>query len=378
MKLLFLSSDRKIFDTESAVSSRMEKYASLVDTLTVMVFTKSSHEKKREIRGNLFLIPTNSKSRWSYIFDAISIGKKLSGIDLISAQDPFESGLTALYLARKLNAKLEIQIHTDFLSPYFSKESLLNRVRVSIARYTLPKADGVRVVSRRIVHSLQKKGTWTKRPPVVLPVYGDLSKYKNASRGEFLKEKYPQFDFHVLVASRLSPEKNLSAVFKDFAKAMEKFPKMGLIVVGDGEQKESLHGLAKKLGAKESIIFEGWINDLSPYFLSADLFVSASFYEGFGLSLLEAASSGCSILSTDVGIVGDILKPEHLFLSGFKEEEIYSTLLSALQEEERRISSQSFLREDVSSFLALDQEEYFQKFILNWKSLLEANTESSL
>jgi len=43
-----------------------------------------------------------------------------------------------------------LQIHTDIMSPYFARESVLNRARVQIAKFLIPRADAIRVVSPRI------------------------------------------------------------------------------------------------------------------------------------------------------------------------------------------------------------------------------------
>ena len=41
---------------------------------------------------------------------------------------------------------------------------------------------------------------------------------------------------------------------------------------------------------------------------SAQAFIQASAYEGYGLTLIEAALSGTPIITTDVGIVGEVFK----------------------------------------------------------------------
>ncbi|PIR97668.1 MAG: hypothetical protein COT91_00240, partial [Candidatus Doudnabacteria bacterium CG10_big_fil_rev_8_21_14_0_10_41_10] len=89
---------------------------------------------------------------------------------------------------------------------------------------------------------------------------------------------------------------------------MEQHPKVGLVVVGDGSNSESLQRIAYKLQLQNNIIFESWSDDLVSYYKTADLFLNTSNFEGYGMTLIEAAASGCPVLTTDVGLVGDVLK----------------------------------------------------------------------
>ena len=57
-----------------------------------------------------------------------------------------------------------------------------------------------------------------------------------------------------------------------------------------------------------NIVFEGWQNDSLSYYKTADLFLNTSNYEGYGLTFLEAAVSGCPIVTTDVGIASELKK----------------------------------------------------------------------
>jgi glycosyltransferase involved in cell wall biosynthesis len=223
------------------------------------------------------------------------MGKKMKGFDLITTQDPSETGIVGLMLSRYLKVKLHVQVHTDFLSPYFVKEGLLNFLRVKTAGYVLPKADAIRVVSSRIKKSLKKYELKTE--PVVLPILVELRSSKTELN---LHAKYPGLKFILLTVSRLEKEKNISLAI-EVAKALGQ--DFGLVIVGDGNLKKKLEKQAKGY----NIFFEGWQNDLVPYYKTADCYLNTSNYEGYGLSLVEAVSNGLPVVSTDVGVSGDIL-----------------------------------------------------------------------
>ena len=127
MRVLMISTDKKIFEGSSSVQKRMINYGTLVDKLYIIVLNKISknivEKKKIKISDNVLVYLTNSKTRFHYIFDAIKISLKLKDINLVTAQDPYETGFIAWRIAKKLKIKLEFSIHTDIFNVHFINSS---------------------------------------------------------------------------------------------------------------------------------------------------------------------------------------------------------------------------------------------------------------
>ncbi len=272
-----LSTDKNIFDKNSEVYQRMVEYGKLAEKLSIVVL--------------------------NWPFRSLKIGKEIKGFDLVTAQDPFETGLIGWLFAKTLRARLQFQVHTDFLSPYFAQHSMLNRLRVLIARFLIPRSDCIRVVSERIKKSLS---AISHQPSAVsvLPIFVDIEKIKNVPIRADLRKKYPQFDFIILMASRLTKEKNIGLAIEAMREVVKEYPKTGLIIVGNGPEKYKV---------RENIVFEDWTDDLISYCKTADLFLLTSNYEGYGRTLIEAAAAGCNIVSSDVGVADEILARENIF-----------------------------------------------------------------
>src|SRR3989344_2408579 len=307
VRILMLSSDKNIFKEYAPVRDRMKDYGSICEELHIIVFTKRGYIKET-IEDNVFLSPTNSFSRWWYVFDAVKIGRKIQGINLVTAQDPFETGFAGWLIARTLKAKLQIQIHTDFLSPYFTEENFFNKIRVFLAKFLLPKADGIRVVSERIGASLKTINYKLKTIPAVLPIFIDAQKIMSAKAQFDIHKKYPQFNFIILTVARLETEKNIFLALLVMKKLIAEYPNVGFVIVGDGSEIENLQFEIKNLKLRDNVIFETWQDELAPYYKTSDLYLSTSNYEGFGMSIMEAALSGCPIVATDAGIASYTLK----------------------------------------------------------------------
>ena len=78
MKVLSIGTDRKIFEKNSAVAARSVSYGTLIESLHIVVFTlKSQKFEKFSLSANVTVYPTNSFSRWFFVSDAISLGKKI-------------------------------------------------------------------------------------------------------------------------------------------------------------------------------------------------------------------------------------------------------------------------------------------------------------
>jgi len=72
-----------------------------------------------------------------------------------------------------------------------------------------------------------------------------------------------------------------------------------LIIGGDGEQRDELECLSRKLGVGAS--FVGFYDDLPALLASIDVFVMPSLSEGLGVAVLEAMAAGKPVVASAVG-----------------------------------------------------------------------------
>ncbi len=326
MKLLMLSIDRKIFEKGSAVALRQIEYAKKYEEVHIIVYT---HKKRMpelietSLGNNVWVYPTRSRSKWLYVFDALKLGRFIVNrreITHVTCQDPFETGLVGTLIKSRHKVNLELQVHVDIGSPYFAHQHMpLGKIRQRMAHYTLTKADKVRVVSERIKRYVLRFTDENKIE--VRPISVNTEKIKNAPFVVDLHNKYSQFSKIILMASRLEKEKNIEMALQAFKKVSEKIPEAGLVIVGKGKEEEKLKKIAKDLNIERSVMFEKWISDmgiLSSYYKSCDCFLLTSWYEGYGMTLVEAHALGAEIVSTDVGIAREV----DATIVGFTPEEI--------------------------------------------------------
>lgn len=300
MRVLQIGSDRSkrgILYPGSAGFERQKAYAKEFGSLDIIGFSRRSDGVRESSSEQLRVIPTNSSSPLLYGLDALRIAKTLPKPDVVSAQDPFETGLAAWFIARRSNVPLHVQVHTDLLSPEYARRSLVNRIRVSIAGFVLKRAARIRVVSARVQGSIARLDLGV--PITALPIYVDLERFRTAIVDPHLAERFARFTSKLLVVARLEPEKNVALAIRSFAEAAP--ADTCLIIVGRGSEQRQLEELARELGMTERIFFEGEAPSVG-YYPLADLVLVPSRYEGYGLAIVEALAAGKPVIATDVGV----------------------------------------------------------------------------
>ncbi|OGY89322.1 MAG: hypothetical protein A2927_00750 [Candidatus Komeilibacteria bacterium RIFCSPLOWO2_01_FULL_45_10] len=367
MKVLTIGSDANLFKADSPVAGRIKKYGALAEELHIIVFTKQGYQNTR-LADNVYIYPTTSASKIFFIFDGWRLAKRIvreKKIDLVSTQDPFESAFLGIKLKKKFGIKLQIQIHGNFFQSDYWRSRPLFKIRKHLAKYCLPKADGVRVVSRQIQESLSQFKI-PREKIYLLPIHEDYSKYLNNRPSFDLHRRYPG-KFIILWVGRLSREKNLDLLIDSFKIVNRKFNQTVLLLAGEGPEKEKLKNQAKRLKLESAVVFYPWQDDLVSFYKTSDLFVLCSKTEGYNRSVVEAMASGLPVIMTNVGPAGELVKN---MVNGWVLEkpgvlEITSALVTLIQNEDLRKKIAEQAAADVQKLP--NEKEYLALYLKGWQ-----------
>src|SRR3989344_8099588 len=307
MKILMFSADPTTLDKESSAGKRMIEYGRRVEKLDILVLTP--HLDIRcpsgvELAGNTKAHALTGKfARFLKAFFKAWRMLAREKYDLLVAQD-----IEHAFMCWLLGGKWQMQIHSDIFSPYFVKHRMFNRFRTMLSKFLIPRASCVRVVSERIKNSILRTRNIhldVKRPSVeVLPILAEpLRTFDVRSDGE-RPSVFNEFDKTILMVSRLTSEKNIGLAIEAIAEVVKKHPKTGLIIVGDGPERDALKLKAKSYKLQSNVKFEGWQKDVASYYKGADIFLLTSWYEGWGMSVIEAMRYGAAVVMSDGGLAG--------------------------------------------------------------------------
>lgn len=378
MRVLMISTDKNIFDPNSSVARRMVEYGQTFGELHIVVLVSNSYGfTEGSLSEEVFVYPTNSSNRLLYVLDAIQIGKKILsniyfGQTAITVQDPFETAFVGLFLRRKSKFPLQIQLHTDLFNKNFLDSSIFNWIRFELSRFTLPRADGIRVVREKIKQNLYAKLNIPQDKIVTLSIFVDIKGIQEEPVEVSLREKYPQWQYIVLMASRLSGEKNIQLALHAFKKFLSQGLSAGLVIVGEGTEKKALDQLTTRLLLDDNVVFEPWQADLASYYKTADLFLNTSNFEGFGLTLLEASAAGCPVLTTKVGVAEDFFEDgKNAFVCEVGDKDCISNkLITFFSNESIRNRIRETITKDVQT-LHLSKEDYLKKQLESLEMLFQ-------
>ena len=107
-----------------------------------------------------------------------------------------------------------------------------------------------------------------------------------------------RLDQVVVASGRLTKQKDYPTLLAAMAR-LRQTRNAGLIVLGEGELRESLERAAASLGLADCIRFVGFQTRPLDWMAEADLFVLSSLWEGLANVLVEALWLGLPIVSTD-------------------------------------------------------------------------------
>lgn len=113
--------------------------------------------------------------------------------------------------------------------------------------------------------------------------------------------------FILLAVGRLADGKGHDDLLTAFADVVEHHAGCVLVVVGDGPLAGSLERQAADLGITAWVRLVGQRHDVASVMAAADVYVSASHFEGLPLAMLEAMSAGLPAVVTAVGDVPTVV-----------------------------------------------------------------------
>lgn len=110
------------------------------------------------------------------------------------------------------------------------------------------------------------------------------------------------------IIARLSDVKGHRYLIAAMKEVIDYNPRVQLLIVGEGREKEALVRLAEELGIIKNIVF----HEQAPYtpdvLAAMDIFVLPSVHEGLGLALMEAMAFGLPVIGSDVGGIRTLIK----------------------------------------------------------------------
>ena len=176
----------------------------------------------------------------------------------------------------------------------------------------------------------------------VIPLAYNKDLYKVIDNKEKIKEvldKYKISKPYLLFIGRLEQKKNVLAIIESFKILKSTKPDLKLVLIGrPGYKFEEIEKKIKEYGLAEDIIMPGWVEEPElPYLLNgAEVFVFPSFYEGFGIPILEAMACGTPVVSSNTTSIPEVAGQAALLVNPNNHEELAEKIKNILDDNNLR------------------------------------------
>ncbi len=152
------------------------------------------------------------------------------------------------------------------------------------------------------------------------------------------RERYALKRPYILHVGALEERKNALALINAYA-FLEENKEYDLILIGHGKAyKEKVEKRIKELGMKDRIRIMGHVPfaDLPGFYQSASLFVWPSFFEGFGLPIVEALFSKCPVITSKGSVFPESGGEKTIYIDPNNPDEIRKEIKKVLGSESLR------------------------------------------
>jgi len=134
----------------------------------------------------------------------------------------------------------------------------------------------------------------------------DFEYVPNIVNVEFFKEKQHKANaqkIRFINIGYLLPKKNQEMLIRSFSNSFAQEKNVELLIVGQGSEHQNLTKLIQDLKLEKQVILYGEASreEIRELLQASDIFVLSSFYETFGVVLIEALSCGLPLVSTKCG-----------------------------------------------------------------------------
>jgi len=163
--------------------------------------------------------------------------------------------------------------------------------------------------------------------------------------------RYPLNTINIVVVSRLTFRKGTDLLVDVIPKIAAMFPETHFIIGGDGPKRQLLEEIKEKHHLVNRMELLGAVphNKVRDVLVRGHIFLNTSLTEAFCIAIVEAASCGLKIVTTNVGGITEVL-PEHMVhLAKPDPPKIVEALAEAISQA-RDVPSQQFHEEVLSMY----------------------------
>jgi len=269
------------------------------------------------VKKNKFkIISIKTKNKFLWNFWNLPLYLRKNPVDVYLTQY-----ITPFFVSKKIKIITIIHDISFNFFPQFIKKSDIFFLRILLP-ISIRRADKILGVSKFTLNEVVK---YYKVPIEKMDFfYNAISEdFKNQNISEKklknVQGKYALPKKFILYLGTLQPRKNIPFLLESYARNKNKLKDIKIVLVGNRNAHNfdnNIDEAIKKYGLENQVIFPGFVDeqDKAAIYKLAQIFVFPSFYEGFGIPVLEAFFSGVPVLATDIPSLKEVAEKGAFFV----------------------------------------------------------------
>lgn len=251
------------------------------------------------------------------------------GLDLLHYPNQFGGA----FLPRRTKRVVTLHDITPILYPdHHPRRSVLGYR--ALMRRSLSAADHIIVDAGHTADDLVRRGVAVPEKLSVIPL-GVAGSFRPGLRSDGFAARYDLPDRFILTVGVLEPRKNHPALVAALRRLHQQGEPVGLVIVGrDGWRWKD------PLADPALAHLRPWVRlyrdvpdaDLPEFYARAAVFAYPSFYEGFGLPVLEAMASGTPVVASNASSLPEVVGSAALLADPHDAGDLAAKLLSVLRD----------------------------------------------
>ncbi len=140
---------------------------------------------------------------------------------------------------------------------------------------------------------------------------------------------------YILNVSSIKRKKNIPGLLRAFARLVREGYPHSLVLVGKPDDGlDEVLDEAARLGLEQRVVMTGFVDagHHPEFYRQADVLVYPSFYEGFGMPILEAMASACPVVAAGVSSMPEVAGDAALLVDPKSDEDIHRAIRSILDD----------------------------------------------
>lgn len=272
-------------------------------------------EEAKKIKDVKIILLSELKHEINPFYDTLCLIKliklfKKEKIDIIHTHSS-KAGILGRFAGKISNVPVIIHTVHGFSFNNFQK-FIMRNFYILLERITAKFSDKLICVTKKdIENGLKAK---VGRPEIYTVIRSgiDIEKFRD-TEVDIIKKKHElkieNTSWNVVGnISCFKPQKSPLDFVRTADLVIKEFPDTYFVLVGDGELRNEIESLIKKLNLEKNVILTGWRNDVNEIIKIFDVFVLTSLWEGLARVILQAFSAKIPVVATSVDGSSEIIE----------------------------------------------------------------------